>query len=1497
MSAAAAIHGRKGGEKKPHTPKEAPDSAQSIAYAKVLVALGEGEFAGNAAGTLDGRDIYLDGTPLIGPDGAENFPGVRWEFRPGTPHQEHIAGLPAVENEIGVGVELRSGNDWVRAITNPQLSAVRLRLSWPRLQQQKDNGDVVGCRIDYAIDLATDGGSWQLVSTYTINDKVSTKYERTHRIDLPAGSAWQVRVRRLTPNQTAAQIVDQMRIEAITEVIDAKLRYPNTALLYVEFDASQFQNIPPIAVETRGRVIRVPSNYDPATRTYAGLWDGTFKWAWTDNPAWVWYDVVLAKRFGLGRRITADQVDKWALYRIAQYCDELVPDGQGGQEPRFTCNVYIQSQAEAWTVLRDLAAIFRGMTYWDGTQMVAEADMPRPVDYVYSRANGVVGGFSYAGGQQKNRYSMALVSFDEPANAYQSDVEPVSDNALVRRYGVNKQDITAIGCTRRSEANRRGRWLLLTNAADRMVTFRVGLDGVLARPGWVIGVADELLAGRPLGGRISLVSGRQITLDRDAQVQVGDRLVLNLPSGVAEGRTVQSVTGRTVTVTTEYSETPRAQSVWALDAADLAIQLYRVTRVSRPEAGVFEIVGVQYDPSKHGAVDTGARIEQRPVSVVPAGVQAPPTGVTLESFSYVDQGLAITTLRAQWEAAPGAVAYEAEWRKDDGQWLAVPRTSALGFEVPGIYAGRYLVRVRAVNPIGVASLAAYSAETQFNGKEGAPPALASLTTMPELFGIGLAWAFPAEGAADTQRTEIEYNTSPSAQGVMHLGDYAYPHNRHTMAGLAAGATFHFRGRLVDRSGNVGPWSAWVMGQASANATKVLDAIGGQITETHLGQHLAERIDLIDGPATVPGTVAARVATLRESVESDLAAINAEVDSLAQQVAETVDALAYEPARTYAQGDTVRQGQRLYQAAQAVPINTAPPNATYWLDIGQVVQSANALAAQVQQNSASITQQGNTLTSQGQSITSLTNSVTTADGKAVAAQQAAQDAATLAGSKGKVIVQSPAPAAADRLAQNLWIDTTNNANTPKRWNGSAWAAVTDKVATDAAAAAANALSGLATKADATALQALDTRVTSSENTLTSQGQSITSLTNTVGTKTRTYRQATAPTTGLTVGDLWVNTTAGQNNKLSRWNGTGWDDTTDPRIPAAATAEALNSLGNTVTQQGNTLTSQGQSITSLTNRVTSTENVNTAQAGAITSLDTRVTSTEGALSSQASRIDGISAQINPPLAGDMGWNAGATSVLAGVWSEQSARASEDMALGQRIDTVVAQVGQNAAAITAEQTARATADSALASRVDTLSAKVDGDIAAALQSEATARANADGALSSRIDTAQAKADSASASVQTVSQAQATTDGKLQAMYSVKLGVTAAGKYYGAGMGIGIENTPEGMQSQVLFQADRFAVINVANGQITTPFVIQGGQVFINSAVIGDGTIDMAKIATALQSTNYVAGQQGWRLDKSGTFEINGAVAGGARLELRPGLIRMWYPNGALLMRMGSW
>ncbi|EOF7279860.1 host specificity protein J [Enterobacter hormaechei] len=1146
------ITGRKGGSSSSRTPTEQPDDLQSVAKAKILVALGEGEFAGQ----LTGKDIYLDGTALENSDGSQNFSGVTWEFRAGTQAQKYIQGIPGTENEISVGTEVTSATAWTRTFTNTQLSAVRLRLKWPSLFKQEDDSDLVGYSVNYAIDLQTDGGTWQTVLNTSVTGKTTSGYERSHRIDLPqAGSTWTIRLRKITADANSAKIGDTMTLQSFTEVIDAKLRYPNTALLYIEFDSSQFNgSIPQISCEPRGRVIRVPDTYDPETRSYSGTWTGAFKWAWTDNPAWIFYDLVVSDRFGLGHRLTAANIDKWTLYQVAQYCDQMVPDGKGGDgtEPRYTCNVYIQDRNDAYTVLRDFAAIFRGMTYWGGDQIVALADMPRDVDYSYTRANVVGGRFTYSSSTTKTRYTTALVSWSDPGNAYADAMEPVFEQALVARYGFNQLEMTAIGCTRQSEANRKGRWGILTNNKDRVVSFDVGLDGNIPQPGYIIAVADELLSGKVMGGRISAVNGRVIKLDRVADAAAGDRLILNLPSGASQSRTIQAVNGESVTVTTAYSETPQAEAVWVVESNELYAQQYRVVSVADNDDGTFTITGAWHDPDKYARIDTGAIIDQRPVSVIPPGNQSPPANIVISSFSVVQQNISVETMRVSWDQAQNAIAYEAQWRRNDGNWVNVPRSSTTSFDVPGIYAGRYLVRVRAINAAEISSGWGYSEEKTLTGKVGNPPKpVGFIASENVVFGIELNWGFPAN-TDDTLKTEIQYSPTGTEDDAMLLADVPYPQRKYQQMGLKAGQIFWYRAQLVDRSGNESGYTDFVRGQASIDVSDITDAI----LEDMKGSDTFK--DLIEN-----------------AVDS-----NEKIAGMADDIKQANDELA-------------QQAQEIAKNAQ---------------DIGKVQTSVTNLSSTVGDVSSSLSELEQTVstadTALGQRIDNISVSV---DGMAGGVKNSA--IAIIQGNLAQVAARKTLSASvAGNSAQLDRIDEV---------------IVNEKEAT------------------ARSLLSLQTDVNGNKASINSLNQTFSD-----------YQQATA-----------------------------------------------------------------------------------------------------------TQINGITATIN-----------GHTSAIT----------------------------TNAQAI----------------------ANVNGD--------------------------------------------------LKAMYSIKVGLSSNGQYYAAGMGIGVENTPSGMQSQVIFIADRFAVTHQAGATVTLPFVIQNGQVFIRDALIGDGTISNAKIGNYIQSNNYVAGSVGWRLDKGGTFENYGSTAG---------------------------
>lgn len=1206
------VYGAKGGSQKPaRQPVESPDNLISIAYARVVDLISEGECRGLVNGEAS---IYLDETPAIS-SGTRNFAGFTADWRNGTQDQTYMPGFPQVENEVSVGAELRVETPYIRTVTNPELSALRINFNVPRLQQQnQSNGDLGGYTVQYAIDLAVGAGPYQTVKESAFSGKTTGGYERSERIDLPAGAVggWRVRVRRVTPQSTSSAIVDDIYVRSVTEIIDAKFRYPNSFVIGTTFDAQTFGNqLPTRGFDCYGRIIRVPSNYDPELRTYTGLWDGLFQWAYSNNPAWVFYDLLLHRRFGMGDRINANQIDKWGLYQIAQYCDQMVDDGMGGTEPRFTCNMYLQKQGDALKVLQDIASIFRGIAYWGAGQAFVSADMPSDPVYTYTNAKVIGGLFNYKGTKGQSRYTVALVNWNDPNDFYRQKTEYVSDDGAVALFGVRTVELTAFACSSQGQAQRAGRWALLTNLLETdSVSFSVGIEGVKVRPGEVFRVADTNRSGRRAGGLVRSATANSITVDRFVGYTPapGDVLITSTADGNAtQDRTIQSVAGQVITVTVAFDSVPAAASVWAVDSEELALQKFRVLSISESGPMEYAILGSKQVDGKYDNVDFGTIISQRPITTIPASVVPAPTNIRAETDYVIDQYAAQTTMTILWDAVQGAVFYDVQWRRGSSDWVYAGRVSTTEVDVVGIYAGEYTLRVKAINALDISSTWGTAGPLTLQGKTAEPPLVVGLRTTPKVFGIQVDWGVP-EGAEDTAYTELQYNSAADPTTAISLGRIAYPTDTFLLTGLGAAVTLWFRARLVDKTGNIGQWSAWVSGTSSADADEILDYIAGQITETELAQNLVDEIDKISGNG--PGSVNERITGLDEELQG-------QIDSITAQLADITGAPDWDAGTAYLAGQLVKFDGSIYRAKVDVPAGTPVSNTTYWEKIGD------------------------------------------------------------------------------------------------------YASIGEMVA--------------------------------------------------------------------------------------------------------------------------------------------------ALAVRVTNVETSVTEINGELTAIATEVTGLYAYVYPPMIGSTSDYIGATTGFAGVWSIQAAFASSDLALAQRIDALEASVGDNVLAlIQEEQTVRAEADSALAQQITTLQATV-GDNTAAIEIQAQTLADIDDGLS--------------------------------AMYSIKLGVTVDGKYYGAGMGIGIENTPSGMQSQVLFTADRFALINTANGVISTPFVVQGGQTFLSNAVIANASIGFAKISDTVQSDNYVPNVSGWKLGKSGGLEINASVAGGGRVQITNQVVLVYDAAGTLRVRMGIW
>lgn len=917
-----------------HTPTEANDTLSSTAYAQILDLVSEGPIYGFPDNAHPNQYTYLDNTPIENPDRSTNFNLRSSDYRLGYVDQTYIPGFDSTANTTSVGVELKQVTPWVHTLTDLTLNAISITLSVEGLSQTNVNtGDVTGYKVAYQIQLAIDGGAYTTVVDTSFNGKASSTYTRTHRIELSgATSQYTVRVVRLTADTTSTYIRDTTTVVGYTSIVDGKMRYPLSAVIALSMDAAQFSSVPLRSYNLKGLLVKYPSNYDPDTHTYYGAWDGSFVTGWTNNPAWIFYDLVLNTRYGLGKKVDATMIDRYSLYQIAQYCDVMVSDGKGGTEPRFTCNCYIQSRTDAYKVLQDLASVFRGMAYWSAGAVVATADMPSDPVYVYTAANVVGGQFKYVGSSLKTRYTVALVTWNDPENAYQSTVEYVEDADGVARYGINKAEVTAFGCTSRSQAQRVGQWYILTSRYEtNAVTFSVGLDGTLAQPGQIIAVADPARAGRRMGGRIhSATDTAHITVDAlMAQAAIGDTFTVVAPSGIAEASTISAISGNMVTVNPPLAVTPNPGSVYMVESSTVQSQLFRVVSVAEKEGITFEITATQHEPGKYAAIDNGAAIDPRPITGLPLNTQAAPTGVTVSQYVVVDQGIAKTNMTLSWAAAPSAVSYVAQWKKDNGDWVEAGSTGGTSIDVHNIYQGAYIMRVRAVNGLGVSSVYAYSSQTTLAGKTGAPPTVASLTaSTDQVFAIRLDWTFPPN-AGDTAYTEIYYSHTNDFSTATQLGRYSYPTSTTNLLGLVAGYDMYFWARLVDTSSNIGAFypdssGPGVHGTSSMDATAILAYLTGQITATQLATDLATPIAAIPSMQTSITANASAITTETANRVAADSALSSRIDTVSSQIVippEAGDTGSYAGATTvYAGVYTEQSGRAEADLALASQIN-------------------------------------------------------------------------------------------------------------------------------------------------------------------------------------------------------------------------------------------------------------------------------------------------------------------------------------------------------------------------------------------------------------------------------------------------------------------------------------------------------------------------------------------------------------------------------------------------
>ncbi|MEE3682405.1 phage tail protein [Actinobacillus pleuropneumoniae] len=931
-----------------HTPYEAPDSLKSAQRLRAIGLISLGPIKGPVN---KWKSTFFDNTPIQNENGVDdndeasfNFKNTEVSFTLGTQDQLPLQGFEMSEREVSVSTEVKYTTPITRTVTDPDVTRLRVTLGVNALYEQNDQGDTNGTSVSFRILI-----NGLPRATYEINGKSSSRFYRSYIVDNLPERPFTITVERMTADSKSQRLQNATNWVSYTEIIDTKLSYPNMALVGIKTDSRYNPNFPNVNFLLYGRLVKVPSTYDPETRTYAtALWKGDWKQAWTNNPAWVFYDLVTDPLAGLGKRVGDYGLDKFQLYQIAKYCDELVDDGYGGKEPRMTANLWLTDQRSAYDVLSDMASVFRAIAVWNGTQFTAIQDRTADPVCTYSQANVIDGKFSRQYAAMKSIYTAAEVEYADERNMYQKAVEYVADDAMIARYGYNVKKMTAYATTSRGQAHRLGKWVLATSLLEQCtITFSVGRQGLLHLPGDIIEVADNDYAGKTLGGRVVAVNGKVVTLDQPIEISGKSYLsYLNDEMKVVKV-TISSVDSKNKAVVTLATVPTGLEPMddWVLKTPNISTQLYRAIGITENDDGSYTITALQHEPQKEAIVDGSA-------SFVPVATTAHTGGV--QKVANAEASIHENGVKLTW-AMPSSnsiVKYEVRLYRNGvlyQTYLDVESTELTFDDLPD---GSYVAEIRSKNTNGQLSDPVTRA-FEINLR------IPRFVTKSLLFAIELDWDLPKTATVGNY-TELWRSPENDVSKAVKVATLPYPQNNYTINGVSLNESYYFFARCGDKVGNKGEFTDGVFGEADHNTENLVNALEGKITQSHLGKSLIESLkadidEAVGGEskerqgavanalAQILAETQARVKALQDEAKARTAAITAETNNRTKAIqAESANLTKKIQDEANARGTAVTQLQQT-DAQQAQLITTVTAKADQAIAGLQEEQTARANA--------------------------------------------------------------------------------------------------------------------------------------------------------------------------------------------------------------------------------------------------------------------------------------------------------------------------------------------------------------------------------------------------------------------------------------------------------------------------------------------------------------------------------------------------------------------------